>query len=77
MSQKWNLGSILRSSGEAILISFVMLTNEKRHFVKKHDNRSGAGFRLNDDPSINLSSVGQCLMIVFGWAHCGSTGVFI
>ena len=26
----------------------------------------GSGFRLNDTPSIRLSSVGQCLMFVFG-----------
>ena len=30
-------------------------------------------FRLNDGPGAKLSSVGWCLMLVFGWAHHGST----
>ena len=28
---------------------------------------------LNDGPAINCSSVGWCLMLVFDWAHRGST----
>ena len=33
----------------------------------------GLGIRLNDNPDVKLSLVGQCLMFVFGWAHHGST----
>ena len=33
----------------------------------------GSDFRLYDDSDITLSSVGQRLVFVFSWAHCGST----
>ena len=35
------------------------------------------GLRLNDDSDLILSSVGQCLMIAFGWAHSGSISGFL
>ena len=41
-----------------------------------HEIHGGPCFRLNDDPGIKLSSVGQCLVIVFGWSHNGVTGCF-
>ena len=31
-----------------------------------------ADLRLNEDPDLKLSSVGQCLMFVFDWSHRGS-----
>ena len=34
----------------------------------------GSGLRLNDGPSVKLSSMGWCPMLVFCWAHHGSTG---
>ena len=30
---------------------------------------SRPGIRLNDNLDLKFSSVGQCLMFVFGWAH--------
>ena len=33
--------------------------------------------RLNDDTALKLSTVDLCLMIVFGWAHLGSTMGFL
>ena len=60
---------------EAILISFAMLNNEKRHFVLNNARNSRClGFRHNEDLGIKLSLLGHCLMFVFEWAHCGSTG---
>ena len=32
---------------------------------------------FNDDPSLKLSSVGWCLLFVFGWAHSDSTRDFL
>ena len=70
----WNLGSNLHFS-EAILISFVMLNNGKRHFViKMHDIHSGLGVRHNNDLDRKFPLVGHRQVFVFGWAHCGSTG---
>ena len=78
-SQKLELRpKIIRKSlrySEAILISFVMLNNEKRHFVIRNAwNSRWLGFRHNDDLGIKLSLVGQCLMFVFEWAYRGSIG---
>ena len=39
--------------------------------LKLHDDWSG--LRLNDGPDGKLSSVGWCLMLVFGWGHDGSS----
>ena len=39
-----------------------------------HAIYDGADFRLHDDYGISLPSVDQRLLIVFSWAHCGSTG---
>ena len=36
----------------------------------------GSDFRLHDDSDITLSSVGQRLVFVFSWVHCGSTVFF-
>ena len=33
----------------------------------------GSDFRLHDDSDITLSSVGQRLVFVLSWVHCGST----
>ena len=33
--------------------------------------------RRNDDTYLKLSSVGRFMMLVFGWAHRGSTRVFL
>ena len=71
-----SLGSSLHFN-EATLNSFDMSNNEESHLLKEmHEIHRGSCFRLNDDPGITLSSVGQCLMLDFGWAHRGSTGVF-
>ena len=40
-----------------------------------HEIHDGPGFRFHDDYGITLSSVGQRLMVVFSWVHCGSTGL--
>ena len=51
-----------------------MLNYKKRHFeYEMHENHGGLDFKLHDDPGIKLSSVGQCLVFVFSWAHCDST----
>ena len=42
--------------------------------LQLHDG--GSALRLNLDHDLKLSSVGQCLMFVFGWAHRGPTRVF-
>ena len=48
-----------------------MLNNEKTSFCNKnvHEIHARSDFRLNNNPCIKLSSVGQCLMFVFGWGH--------
>ena len=52
-----------------------MLNNGKRHFViKMHEIHGGLGVRHNDDLDRKISMVGHCLVFVFGWAHCDSTG---
>ena len=38
-----------------------------------HAIHDGADFRLHDEHGISLPSVGQRLMFVFSWSHCGST----
>ena len=38
-----------------------------------HEIHGGSDFRLHDDYGITLLSMGQRLMFVFSWAHCGST----
>ena len=40
---------------------------------------AGPGLRLNDDSDLIhvLSSVCQCLMFAFGWAHSGSISGFL
>ena len=64
---------------EAILISFVMLNNGKRHFVKRNAwNSRWVRRQTQWRPWQKFSLVGHCLVFVFGWAHCGSTvGGFI
>ena len=42
-----------------------------------HELYDGSGFRLNEDPGIELLSVGECLIFVYGWAHCGPTVFFL
>ena len=39
-----------------------------------HAIHDGSDFRLHNDHGISLPSVGQGLILVFSWAHCGSTG---
>ena len=52
-----------------------MLYNGKRHFViRMHEIHGGLGVRHNDDHGRKFSLAGHCLVFVFGWAHCGSTG---
>ena len=71
----WNLGSSLCFS-EVMLISFVMPNNtKKRHSeCEMHEVHYGSDLRLYDGYGISFPSVGQRLMFVFSWAHCGSTG---
>ena len=38
---------------------------------------SCSDIKLNEDPYLNLSSVGQYLMIVFGWTHRVSASDFL
>ena len=38
---------------------------------------SGSAFILHDDYGITLLSVGQRLMYILSWVHCGSTGIFL
>ena len=60
---------------EAILVSFLMLKNEKRHFVIRNAlNSRWLGFRHNNDLGMKLSVVGQCLMFVFECVLRCSTG---
>ena len=37
-----------------------------------HEIHDGSDFRLRDGYGISHTSVGQRLMFVFSWAHCGS-----
>ena len=43
-------------------------------YVKLHS--SGPGFRQTYDTDLKHSSVGQNLMLAYGWAHHGLTGGF-
>ena len=42
-----------------------------------HEIHNGSDLRLSGHHGVKLSSVGQCLMFVFGWADQGSTGFFL
>ena len=41
-----------------------------------HEILDGSDFRLHDDRGMSLQSVGQHLIFVISWAHCGLTVVF-
>ena len=49
----------------------VCMSGFKPNYIFLHDDASG--LRLNDGPDGKLSSVGWCLMLVFGWGHYGSS----
>ena len=37
--------------------------------LELHDD-DGSTLRLNDGPGVKLSSVGWCLVLLFGWTNC-------
>ena len=34
-------------------------------------HNGGSGLRINDNTDLKLQSVGQCVMLIFGWALLG------